>query len=330
MRIGILGCARIAEAALVAPALHIDGVEAAAIASRSLEKAKSFAAAHQIARAFGDYQSLLDDETIEAIYIPLPNSLHRQWTIRALNAGKAVLCEKPLASNACEAEELERAAAFSGRVLMEAFHYRYHPMMLFIEAILREGRLGAIAQVQSRLNIPGRLVPGDDIRFAFDLAGGAMMDVGAYCANAVRFVVGEEPIVRAASADMAAPQIDGAMSAELEFASGARGSIACSLKAEHMASELVILGARGRLRAINPFLPHMGNRLHIEIDGVRSECVFKEKTSYVFQARAFAAAVRGDANALVTGAADAVHNMRLIDAIYRKAGLAPRGGPPLA
>lgn len=326
VRFGILGCARISEAALLAPARRIDEIEIAAIASRSADKARAFAAKHGIARACCDYQSVLEDGTIDAVYIPLPNSLHAEWTERALAAGKAVLCEKPLTSNALEAERIARAASAPGRVLMEAFHYRYHPMARLIGQTLAEGRLGAIRSVLARLNIPGKLVPRDDIRFELGLSGGALMDVGAYCVNAVRFVTGAAASVASAAAELVRPGVDGAMCAELDFANGARGRIECSLVAERMASELEIVGERGRLRAVNPFLPQLGNRLELEIDGVRCERVFQEETTYHFQARAFVAAVRGEADAVLTDAEDGVHNMRLIDAIYCKAGLAPRGG----
>lgn len=326
VRFGIMGCARIVATALLDPARRIEQIEIAAIASRSIDKARAFGAEHGIPCAYGDYQSVLEDPTIDAVYIPLPNNLHAAWTERALASGKAVLCEKPLTSNALEAQRVAQAASASGKVLMEAFHYRYHPMARLIGEILTDGRLGAINSVEAQLNIPGKLVPRDDIRFELGLSGGALMDVGAYCVNSVRFATGAEPSVISAAAELVRPGVDGAMCAELEFTNGARGRIECSLTAERMASKLEIVGERGRLRAANPFLPHMGNRLELVIDGMRSERIFQEETSYCFQAHALVAAVHGDARAVLTDAEDGVRNMKLIDAIYRKAGLAPRGG----
>lgn len=324
VRFGILGCARIAEAALLEPARQIENVEVAAIGSRSSSKAHALAGKHAIPRAYDGYEAVLADKAIDAIYIPLPNSLHAEWTLRALEAGKAVLCEKPLTSNAREAAAVANAASRSGCVLMEAFHYRYHPMALFISEVLSEGRLGAVTSVRARLNIPGKLVPADDIRFQSALSGGALMDVGAYCVNAVRLAAGEPLRVETAIAQLVGPGVDGAMGATFSYASGVRGEIECSLIAQRMAAELEIVAERGKLRAVNPFLPHMGHRLELEIDGVRSEHHFGPQSSYYFQACAFVAGMRGEPGVLLTGAEDAVLNMGLIDAIYHKAGLEPR------
>src|SRR4029079_12268589 len=140
------------------------------------------------------YEALVHDPEIDAVYNPLPNSLHYEWTIKALQAGKHVLCEKPLASNAREAAEMARVAAETGRVLMEAFHYRYHPLALRVQEILRGGEIGAVRELEADFFIPLFLSP-NNIRFRYDLAGGGTMDTGCYCINLLRWAAGSEPQV---------------------------------------------------------------------------------------------------------------------------------------
>src|SRR5215813_8035826 len=144
LRLGVLGAARIAPMALVGPARRVPGVEVLAVAARDRTRADAFAARQRIPRVHPTYEALLADPEIEAIYNPLPNSLHATWTIRALEAGKHVLCEKPFAARVAEAEAMAAAAARTGRVLMEAFHYRYHRLFGRLREILRGGELGAL------------------------------------------------------------------------------------------------------------------------------------------------------------------------------------------
>lgn len=170
LRIGMLGAARIAPMALVRPARRVPGVEVAAVAARHPERARRFAARHGIPRVHDSYDALVEDPALDAVYVPLPNGLHATWTLRALAAGKHVLCEKPFTSNAAEAETLARAAAASDRVVMEAFHWRYHPLAERMVARARDG-LGPIRRVETAMCIP-LPIPGD-IRYRLDLAGGA-------------------------------------------------------------------------------------------------------------------------------------------------------------
>lgn len=323
LRIGILGCARISRAALIDVVPLVPEIEVAAVASRDRARAVDFAEAHRVTKAYGDYEALIADPHIQAIYNPLPNSLHAEWTIRALEAGKAVLCEKPLASNAEEARRMAEAARATGRPLVEAFHYRYHPLGIFIADLIRSGRLGALRAIDVDLKVPGAMVPTDDIRFKRDLAGGAMMDVGAYCMNALRLVAGEEPMVEEAVAEEIAPGVDGAMQVRVRFPAGTVGTIQASLTSGDLGVWLTVEGEAGRLNINNPFLPHMGNRVVLELDGRRTEQTFDRTPTYVFQAREFAAVVLDQA-AIRTTAEDAVANMAAIDAVYRASGLGPR------
>ncbi len=330
VRIGILGAANIAPMALVRPAREVEGAEVAAIAARDPEKARRFAERHGIARAHDDYASLIDDPTLDAVYVPLPNRLHAEWTIRALEAGKHVLCEKPLASNADEAARMAEAAEKSGRRLMEAFHWRYHPLMTRVAEILDQGELGTLRHVEASFCFP-LLKPGD-IRFRWDLAGGALMDTGCYAINIVRFLAGahtepgeNEPEVLSARARKLDTDVDRAMEAGLRFANGVTARIRCSL----LSARVLSLRARargddGRLSIFNPIAPQFHHRLRVTTSaGSRAERL-RGDSSYTAQLRAFVAWVNGGPTP-PSDARDGVRNMRVIDAIYEAAGMRRRG-----
>jgi predicted dehydrogenase len=323
IRIGILGAARIAPMALVRPARDVRGVSVTAIAARDPQRAKAFAAKHGIPRVLPSYEALVADEQVDALYNPLPNSLHCEWTIRALQAGKHVLCEKPIASNAVEAERMAEAARRSGRVLAEAFHWRYHPLAARMKAIIDGGELGAVRHIEVHFCIP-LLRPGD-IRYQLALGGGATMDVGCYAINIVRFLAGAEPEVMRAEAKLWSPGVDRSMAAELRFADGRSGRITCALlSASLIRASARVRGDRGTLSVFNPIVPHFFHRLSVRNEiGRRSERLHGDAT-YTHQLRAFAAAIRGG-RPLPTGPEEAIANMRVIDAVYAKAGLPLRG-----
>lgn len=325
LRFGILGAARIAPPALLGPARVVEGVEIVAVAARNMSKARRFANAHHIPRVLDSYDLLVHDQEIDAIYNPLPNSMHCEWTIKALRAGKHVLCEKPMASNAREAEEMARAAEETGRVLMEAFHYRYHPLAQRVRAIMDSGEIGATRALEADFFIPLFARPRD-IRFQFALAGGALMDTGCYCINFLRYLGKGEPRVVKAKARLAAPQVDRLMVAELEFENGVVAKMGCSLAAfPPLKTFARVRGDKGEIRVWNPFIPQRNFRgLTVKTqNGTRREAISLEPT-YNFQLRAFVAATRGDKTNLTDGN-DAVKNMRVIDEIYRRAGLKVRG-----
>ena len=323
LRIGILGAARIAPMALIRPARQVAGVAIVAVAARDPQRARAFATKHAIPRVHDTYDDLLAAADIDAVYNPLPNSLHCEWTIRALQAGKHVLCEKPIAANAAEAERMAFAAEQTGRVLVEAFHWRYHPLAARMRAIIDGGELGTVQHVEAHFCVPF-LRPGD-IRYRLDLAGGATMDVGCYAISIARFLAGAEPEVVAAQAQLSSPGVDRALRADLRFADGRTGRFTCALfSAVLLRASARVRGSRGEMRVFNPIAPQFYHRLTVRTDtGTRRERLRGDAT-YTYQLRAFAAAVRGEAPA-PTGPADAVANMRVIDAAYVKAGLQPRG-----
>ncbi|MEU8632661.1 Gfo/Idh/MocA family oxidoreductase [Amycolatopsis sp. NPDC048633] len=322
LRIGILGAARIAPTALVKPASASSDVEVVAVAARSAERAQAFAAKHGIPRAHSSYEALLADPDVDAVYNPLPNGLHGRWTRAALSAGKHVLCEKPFTANAAEAREIAGLAAASDRVVMEAFHYRYHPLALRAEEIVASGELGSLERVETAVCFP--LPMFSDIRYDYDLAGGATMDAGCYAVHMARVFGGETPSVVSASAKLRSPRVDRAMTAELAYPSGHTGRVTCSLWSSSVLKlSAKVTGSKGSLSIFNPLAPQAYHRFSVRIGDARRTEKFPRRASYAYQLDAFAAAVlRGEP--VKTSATDAVETMTVIDEIYRAAGLPPR------
>jgi predicted dehydrogenase len=319
VRIGILGAARIAPLALIKPAKGNSEVVVAAVAARDASRAQAFAAEHGIARVHDSYEALIADPDLDAVYNPLPNALHGKWTRAALSAGKHVLCEKPFTANAAEAREITDLAAESDRVVMEAFHYRYHPFALRVEEIIASGELGKLERVEAVWCL--WLPKFSDIRYDYSLGGGAVMDVGCYAVDMVRTFGGSTPEVVSAQAKLRGPQVDRAMTAELRFAGGHTGRIRCSIwSTDRPCFTARVFGDRGELR-LNPLIPFQRFSVR-SADGKRVER-FPPRATYDYQLEAFAAAVlRGEP--VKTTPKDAVENMTVIDAIYRAAGLSPR------
>ncbi len=322
LRFGILGAARIAPAALIRPARHVADARVVAVAARDREKATRFAAKHGIDGVHGSYEALLADPTVDAIYNPLPNGLHGKWTRAALAAGKHVLCEKPFTANADEAAEVAAVAASSDRVVMEAFHYRYHPLAKRVREILDAGEIGRLTHVESWLCFP--LPRFSDIRYNHALAGGALMDAGCYAVHLARFLGGEEPEVVSATPKLHRPDVDRAMHAEVRFPSGHTGSVNCSMWSWTLLKIFArAVGEKGEVRISNPVMPHMWHKLVVIADGKRRVERVTKRPTYEFQLEAFCDAVLRGAPTL-TPPSSAVANMRVIDAIYRKAGMQPR------
>jgi len=316
VRIGILGAARIAPPALIKPARENADVVVAAVAARDATRAKAYAAKHGISRVHDSYDALIADPDIDAIYNPLPNGLHGRLTRAALAAGKHVLCEKPFTANAAEAQEIADLAAESDRVVMEAFHYRYHPFALRVEEIIASGELGELQRVEASV---GFLLPKfADIRYNYSLAGGSLMDIGCYAVDMVRTFGGSTPEVVSAKAKLHGSQVDRAMTADLRFAAGHTGRVHCSMWSTdlpHFSAR--VIGDRGELR-LNPLIPFQ--RFTVRTAGGKRVERFTTRATYAYQLDAFADAIlRG--KPVKTTAHDAVENMTVIDGIYRAAGL---------
>jgi predicted dehydrogenase len=323
IRIGVLGAARIVPMALIAPARHVAEVEVAAIAARDPRRARKFAARHGIPRVHATYEDLLSDPEIDAVFNPLPNSLHCTWSIRALEAGKHVLCEKPFASNAVEAERMAAAARRAKRVLMEAFHYRHHPLAARMVQIAQDGTLGRVERIETNMCVPLPL-PGD-IRYDYALGGGATMDTGCYAVHMLRHLAGAEPEVARAEARLASSKIDRWMSADFTFADGRTGRIRCALFSSTLLDiSARVVGDRGEMRVFNPVLPQLYHRLTVRTAAGKSVERVPGRATYEHQLRAFVASVTSGAPVL-TSPDDAIANMRVIDKIYERAGLPIRG-----
>nr|HMN27797.1 Gfo/Idh/MocA family oxidoreductase [Caldilineaceae bacterium] len=298
------------------------GVEVVAIAARDHARAQAFARRHGLPLVLPSYADLLAEPGIDAIYNPLPNSLHAEWTIRALDAGKHVLCEKPLASNAAEAERMMQAAQSNRRLLFEAFHYRYHPLARRVKQIVESGELGRVRHLEANFCVP--LLRFGDIRYRYELGGGAMMDLGCYVVHMLRQLAGSEPEVVQAEAHTASPQVDRWMRAELRFPGKLTASLTVSFWSLLPRVNLAVQGEKGELSVVNPVLPHLFHRLTVRsAAGKRSERAPGEST-YTHQLRAFVDLVRGGQTPPAS-AADAIANMRVIDAVYTRAGLPLRG-----
>ena len=319
MQIGVLGAARIAPTALIKPAKTNADVVVAAVAARDVSRARAFAAKHGISRVHDSYEALIADPDLDAVYNPLPNGLHGKWTRAALAAGKHVLCEKPFTANAAEAREIAELTAKSDRVVMEAFHYRYHPLALRIEEIIASGELGKLQRVEAALCFP--LPNSSDIRYNYALAGGATMDAGCYAVHMVRTFGGSTPEVVSAQPKLRDPRVDRAMTAEVRFAEGHTGRIRCSMWSPRLLEiSAHVVGDQGELHALNPVLPQLYHRLSVRSSTGKRVERFPRRASYAYQLDAFAAAVlRGEP--VKTTPQDAIENMIVVDAIYRTAGL---------
>lgn len=225
LRFGILGAANIGRAFAngVTPSAM---VEVTAVASRALDKAKTYAAELGIARALGSYEALLADPDIDAIYNPLPNSMHAAWTIRALEAGKHVLCEKPLSMDAAEARAMFAAAEKHGVILREGYPYMAQQQTAILRGWLRDGAIGALRLIRSNFSV--QFTDPTNIRLIQDLGGGALYDAGSYAVSLVRIAAGAYPLRARATAQFDDNGVDRTTIAELEFASGLLAQVSCS------------------------------------------------------------------------------------------------------
>jgi predicted dehydrogenase len=215
---GIIGCARIAATALIPGVKSSANGDVLAVASRGLEKAQEYARQFDIPRAYGSYEELLDDPEIQAVYVPLPNSLHKEWTIKAAQKGKHVLCEKPIACCAADAQEMSAACRDKGVLLMEAFAQRFHPQYQRAQKLIREGSIGRILRITAAMS--RSLYPADDIRMNPSLCGGALMDLGCYCINTARHLVGAEPVSVFATQEIGSSGVDERTTGTLYFPGG--------------------------------------------------------------------------------------------------------------
>lgn len=324
-RFGILGAAKIAPGALIEPAEKFADVEVAAVAASSLEKAQKFASQYAIPKYYDRYQDLIDDPDIDVIYNALSPNGHKDWTIAALQSGKHVLCEKPFAMDALEAQEMVDCAEANNRLLVEAFHYRFHPLFIRVMDMLQANRIGKLHHVAAKFDVYIPYHP-DSLRHDARLGGGALMDLGCYPVHWIRQISSVEPTVISASAEIETPDIDLSMQAKFTLPNDVTASISCSMaeqKIKDHVSELRLIGENGALQINNLIAPHTGNKLIVESEhGMHSEKVPGE-TTYFYQLQHFIEVLKGNTKPL-TGGVDAVNTMKLIDDIYKMAGMRTR------
>ncbi len=324
IRIGLLGASRIARGAILEPASDTDGVEVTRVAARSVDKAQAYADEHGIRGIDKDYAARAASDAVDLVYNALPPSGHMEWSIAALEAGKHVLCEKPFAMNAGQAQRMVDVASASPGVLVEAFHHRFHPLHERILEIVASGRLGDIQRLESHFDVAIPYRPGE-LRHTLEVGGGALMDLGCYPLHWVRTVMKSEPAVVQAEAFQERLGVDTAMTATLDF-DGVPASIGTTMaEGTEFRADLILEGSRGCLTVINPLSPHNGHELIIELDDGSAESTTVEGNSTYWHQLAHIVDVLNGRAEQITGGADAIANMRAIDAIYEAAGMRPRG-----
>ncbi|MEM7219026.1 MAG: Gfo/Idh/MocA family oxidoreductase [Pseudomonadota bacterium] len=325
LKFGVLGAAAITPRALIFPCVDEPRAQIRVIAARDRERAQAMADWAGIRHVVDDYQAVIDHPDCNAIYIPLPITAHREWTLKALAAGKPVLCEKSMAANAAEARDMADAADAANLVLMEAFHYRYHSVFLRAKEILAAGELGPLSEIEAVFNIQGP-PPETDIRMLYAQGGGATMDLGCYPLSWCRHLLEAEPEVINATAIEGPPDVDLMLRAELVFPDGVTAVASSDMRAgTHFDMHFTVHGARGTLRVEQPLVPQIGHSIEVTIDGETRREVCDRRATYGYQLDAFIDAVDGGA-ALATDGADAVRQMTLIDRCYTAAGMRLRGG----
>jgi predicted dehydrogenase len=252
LRWAILGTGNIARQFAVGVTASSRGV-LTAVGSRSLEAAEEFARGYAVTHAYGRYDEALLGRDVDAVYISLPNSMHHEWTLAALRAGKHVLCEKPFAVTAAEAEEMFDAARKAGRVVMEAFMYRCHPQTAAVLDAVRDGAIGEVKLIRTSFCFRTTKV-ADNIRFRPDLAGGALMDVGCYCLSFSRLIAGEEPNVAEAACHLHASGVDELTAGVLRFPNNVTASFACGLTTQ-ADNTAYVCGSEGYIEIPVPWKP---------------------------------------------------------------------------
>ena len=313
LRVGFLSTAKINEE-ILAGAREVSSVEIVAVASREPGRAEMYARERGLARAHGSYEMLLEDDDVDAIYVPLPNRLHHEWAMRALAAGKHVLAEKPYSRRPAEGEEAFDLAEESGLVLMEGFMYRHHPQTGIVAELVAAGAVGGLRTIRAsfmfRLERPG------DPRLDPELDGGALMDVGCYCVSGSRLLAGE-PVRVYGEQVTGETGVDVGFHGTLRFADDVVAQIDCSFLLPRF-QRLEAAGDEGTIVVEAPFRPDMGGDLLLVRAGETTRLDVPAADLFARELENFAAAVAGTAPPLL-GRADALGQARTIDALYRSA-----------
>lgn len=317
LRWGILSTANIAQEWLIPAMQESEYAEVVAVASRDLARAEAYAKECNIPSAFGSYEELLQNPGIDAIYNPMPNHLHIPWSIKAIEAGKHVLCEKPIGLDAVETQKLIDLAEQTNLVVMEAFMYRFHPQWARVQELIKSGELGAIKHVQASFTYHN--TDPKNVRNMPGIGGGGIMDIGCYCISAIRLIFGKEPLRVIGNLELDPEfQTDRHASGMLDFGDG-MATFNCSTQSN--ASQMVkIIGEKGTLWVENPFYRRddMPSRILVQRDHENEEIIVGHHNQYLDQINAFSlAALNGQPTP--TPLADALANMKVIDGIFSSA-----------
>jgi predicted dehydrogenase len=309
---GVLSTALINEKVLAGAALS-DEVEVVAVASRDQERAEAYVREHGIPRAHGSYEALLADAEVEAVYISLPNSLHCEWSINALEAGKHVLCEKPMGRRPEEVKAVFDAAESNDRFCMEAFMWRHNPQTRRLKELVSGGAIGEVRLVRAAFSF--QLTDLGNVRMRPELEGGGLMDVGCYCVSGTRLLAGD-PVRVTGQQVVGSTGVDVRFTAMLSFPGEVLGYLHCALDLPDR-SELEVIGSEGAISVSDPWhclKPGLTLRRGEEVEQIAIE----PETSYRLELENLGRAIRGEADPLL-GRRDAVAQARVIDALYRSA-----------
>src|SRR5215218_5096560 len=314
IRWGILSTARIAER-IVVGARGAENAEVTAVGSRDQARAQAYADEHGIAHVYGSYEELLASDEIDAVYIPLPNSMHVDWSIKALDAGKHVLSEKPLTRDPAQVDEAFDAASRAGRVLMEAFMWRFHPQTDELVRLVRSGTIGEVRLVRAAFGF-GSLHP-DNVRLQAALEGGALMDVGCYCVSALRLLCGEPLRV-------SGEQVDGGDGVDVRFAGVMRfegdvlGSFDCGMDVFRRNS-IEVVGSTGEIHVRSPWQTPLGAEILIVREGGEPERIVPESVDPYARELDEVAAAAAEGRPPRLDREESLGQARAIDALYRAA-----------
>ena len=318
VRWGVMSTARINDA-VIRGARKSDRVDVVAVASRDQARADRYARENEYPRAYGSYQALLEDPDLEAIYISLPNSLHVEWSIRALQAGKHVLCEKPLDRNPAQVERAFDAAEAADRFLMEAFMWRHHPQTLRLKQLVDEGAIGELRLVASTFSF--RLTRLEDVRMRPELQGGSLLDVGCYCVSAARLLAGEPTLVYGEQV-LSPSGVDVRFAGTMRFPGHVLAHFDCAFDLPAR-SEVEVVGSEGALVASDPFILGDERALELRRGGAAERVEPGHTNKYQLEFENLSDAIRGVGDPLLARA-DAVGQATTLDALLRSA---ERGEP---
>jgi xylose dehydrogenase (NAD/NADP) len=315
VRWGVLSTARINRLVL-AGARASDRAEVVAVASRDRERAETYASEHGIDRAHGSYEALLEDPGVDAVYVPLPNALHVEWTVRALEAGKHVLCEKPLSRRAREVEDAFDLAEREGLALSEGFMFRHHPQTLGLGRLVADGAIGRLRLIRAAFSFQLAAVHGGaDTRFDPDLDGGALMDVGCYCVNGIRFLAGEPERVEAEQV-LGPTGVDVCFAAVLRLPDDVVAHFDCGFVLPFR-DELEVVGDEASLHVDDPWHVHEPG-IELRREGEVEAIPVDAADSYALELENVSDAIEGRAE-LRLGRADAIGQAAAIEALYAAA-----------